>query len=134
MKTGRALRLSSLLWACLAQVAMAHPPPSVHVEVDSLLRAVEHSECEFGRNGTWHDSKAAGEHMRGKYDYLVARDQIRTSEDFIERVGTKSSLSGQPYQVRCKGAAPLASNQWLRSKLALLRAPAGGAAPGLQPR
>ena len=130
MKTDRALLLSLLLWAGSAQAAFAQPPSSVRAEVDGLLSAVEHSACEFARNGTWHDSTAAGAHMRAKYDYLVARDLIRTSEDFIDRVGTKSSLSGQVYQVRCTGAAPLASNQWLRSRLALLRAPAAAAAPG----
>ena len=66
--------------------------------------------------------------MRDKYDYLVARDLIANSEDFVNRVGTKSSVSGQAYQVRCTGAAPVASGQWLRTRLAELRANAGESA------
>ena len=69
--------------------------------------------------------------MRDKYDYLVARDLIAISEDFVDRVGTKSSMSGQFYQVRCVGGAQLASGQWLRSRLAQLRA---AAAAGNAPR
>ncbi|MEO8060534.1 MAG: DUF5329 domain-containing protein [Burkholderiales bacterium] len=134
MKARQTLLVSSLLWACSVQVAFAQPPAGVRTEVDGLLRAVEQSACEFGRNGTWHDSKAAEAHMRDKYDYLVARDLIRTSEDFIERVGTKSSLSGQAYQVRCKGVAPLASNHWLQGMLARLRSPATSAVPGTKTR
>ncbi len=127
MKAYRFTGLALLLLAVSASAAFAHPPAHVHLEVDGMLKAVERSGCEFGRNGTWHEAKAAGAHMRGKYDYLVARDLIATSEDFVNRVGTKSSVSGQPYQVRCTGVAPVASGQWLRIRLAELRATAGEA-------
>jgi len=126
MKPPRLLAVALLLWAIAVPAVLAEPPPSVRAEVNGLLQAVERSECEFARNGTWHDSKTAGAHMRDKYDYLVARDLIGSSEDFIERVGTKSSLSGLAYQVRCGGGAPLASNTWLRHTLGKLRAAAGG--------
>jgi hypothetical protein len=129
VKAHRIPVLASLVLSLAAVSTFAQPPAGVRTEVHGLLQAVEHSGCEFGRNGTWHDSKAAGKHMRGKYDYLVARDMIASSEDFVERVGTKSSMSGQPYQVRCTGAAPLASGQWLRSRLAQLRAAASKVQP-----
>lgn len=132
MKAHRIPGLASLLLAFSAAAALAQPPANVRTEVQGLLQAVEDSGCEFGRNGTWHDSKAAGKHMRGKYDYLVTQDLIATSEDFVERVGTKSSMSGQPYQVRCAGGTTLASGQWLRSRLAQLRGAAAKA--GKAPR
>lgn len=125
VKAHRITALASLLLALAAPAAFAQPPASVGAEVHGLLQAVERSGCEFGRNGTWHDAKSAGAHMRDKYHYLVARDLIATSEDFVDRVGTKSSMSGQPYQVRCTGGAQLASAPWLRSRLAQLRAAAG---------
>ena len=128
MKAHRVTGLAWLLQALLAPAAFGQPPANVHAEVDGMLKAVERSGCEFGRNGTWHESKAAGAHMRDKYDYLVARDLIANSEDFVNRVGTKSSVSGQAYQVRCAGAAPVASGQWLRTRLAELRANAGESA------
>src|SRR4249920_3113176 len=86
-------------------VAQAAPPPKVQAEVNALLAGIEASGCTFHRNGTWHDSKAAAAHLRDKYDYLAARDLIVTTEDFIERAATRSSLSGQAYEVKC-GDAP----------------------------
>jgi hypothetical protein len=108
-----------LLWATLAQAA---PPQSVQAEIDSLLASIEASGCTFYRNGAWHESKAAIAHLRDKYDYLTARDLIATTEDFIERAATRSSLSGQPYEVKCGGSAAVTSNRWLHDKLAHLRA------------
>jgi hypothetical protein len=100
----------------------AAPPRSVQAEVDTLLADIEASGCSFYRNGTWHDSKATAAHLRDKYDYLAARDLIVTTEDFIEGTATKSSLSGQPYEVKCGDSAAVASGRWLRERLAHLHA------------
>ena len=102
-------------------VARAEPPKNVQIEVNFLLGYVEGSGCGFYRNGTWNDSKAAQAHLRDKYKYLAARNLINTTEDFIERAATKSSFSGQPYQVSCNGGAAVTSNQWLRAELARFR-------------
>ena len=111
-----------MLGLALAQVARAEPSTKVQIEVNFLLGFVEGSGCDFYRNGTWHDSKAAQAHLRDKYRYLVANDMIHTTEEFIERAATESSFSGQPYEVRCHGGAMLTSNQWLRKELARVRA------------
>jgi Family of unknown function (DUF5329) len=101
--------------------ARAEPPTKVQIEVNFLLGFVERSGCDFYRNGTWHDSKAAQAHLRDKYKYLVARNLINTTEEFIERAATESSLSGQAYEIRCNGGATLTSSQWLRDELARVR-------------
>jgi hypothetical protein len=93
----------------------------VQIEVNFLLGYIEGSGCEFYRNGTWHDSKTAQAHLRDKYKYFVARNRINTTEDFIEMAATESSFSGQLYEVRCNGGAPVTSNQWLRNELARFR-------------
>lgn len=105
----------------LAPMTRAEPPTNVQVEVNCLLGYVEGSACEFYRNGVWRDAKAAQEHLRDKYMYLVARNRINTTEDFIEMVATKSSMSGQPYKVKCNGGAMVTSNQWLRDEVARFR-------------
>ena len=110
-----------MLGLMLAPVARAEPPTSVQIEVNFLLGYLEGSGCEFYRNGTWHDSKAAEAHLRDKYKYLVARNLINTTEEFIDRAATESSFSGQPYEVRCNGGATVTSNQWLRNELARVR-------------
>ena len=110
-----------MLGLLLVPVARAEPPTSVQIEVNFLLGYLEGSRCEFYRNGTWHDSKAAQAHLRDKYKYLVARNLVNTTEEFIERGATESSISGQPYQVRCNGGATVTSSQWLRDELARFR-------------
>jgi cobalamin biosynthesis protein CobD/CbiB len=110
-----------MLGLMLASVARAEPPTSVQIEVNFLLGYLEGSGCEFYRNGSWHDSKAAQAHLRDKYKYLVARNLVNTTEQFIDRAATESSLSGQPYEVRCNGGAAVASKQWLHDELARFR-------------
>jgi len=89
-----------------------------------LLGYIENSGCAFNRNGTWHDAKAALAHVRMKYEYLLAQDEINTAEDFIDKAATKSSvLFGQPYIVRCDGDPPVRSSQWLSDELARHRTP-----------
>lgn len=110
-----------MLGLLLAPIARAEPPASVQMEVNFLLGYIEGSGCEFYRNGTWHDSKTAQAHLRDKYKNLITRNLINTTEDFIELAGTESSISGQPYEVRCNGGATVTSNQWLRDELARFR-------------
>jgi hypothetical protein len=117
------LKLGSvmMLGLLLMPVADADVPAKAQREVDFLLGYVETAGCEFYRNGTWHDGKAAQEHLSDKYHYLAARNLINTAEDFIDMAATKSSFSGLPYQVKCNGGAPMASNPWLREALARFR-------------
>lgn len=115
----RTLLLASLCLA--APLALAAPPASVQAEVGFLLGYIEGSGCDFLRNGSWSGSRAAQAHLRDKYEYLSARDLIDTTEHFIERAATQSSLTGQAYMVRCQGGTPVASQQWLRAELAHLR-------------
>ena len=105
----------------LAPAARAEPPASVQMEVSFLLGFVEGSGCEFYRNGSWYDSKAAQMHLRDKYKYLVTSNLVNTTDQFIDRAASESSFSGLPYEVRCKGGAVITSKQWLRTELARLR-------------
>ena len=60
--------------------------------------------------------------MRGKYDFLVKLGRIDTTKDFIDKAATESSLSGQPYEIRCGGDLPMPSSLWLTNELARYRA------------
>ena len=115
------LRSALMLGFLLAPLAHADPSAGVEAEVNFLLADIARSGCEFYRNGSWHGPKIAIAHLRDKFDYLVARNRINTTEDFIDRAATQSSLSGQAYEVKCAGGLPVTSSQWLREKLALLR-------------
>lgn len=113
--------LGLVLGLALLPMARAAPSAIAQAEINYLLGFVEKSGCEFFRNGSWYDSKKAQAHLRDKYQMLAAGDLINTAEDFIEAAATKSSLSGQLYQVRCSGAGAVTSSRWLRAALARYR-------------
>ena len=87
-------------------------------EIDHLLRYIETSGCTFSRNGTNHDSRDAGTHIRKKYAY--ATRWIRSTEDFIRYAATKSSTSGRPYLVICDGVE-VPTAEWLADELTRFR-------------
>lgn len=115
-----AARLSLLLSLYFPLNAAAEPLLTTQLEIDHLLGYVESSRCEFQRNGSWYDSHSALAHLQSKYGFL--RNSVSTAEDFIEKAGSRSSMSGQPYQVRCGSGAPMPSAQWLRDELTRFRA------------
>ena len=109
--------LGFVLALLLIPSALAEPRIGVQIEISFLLGYVEGAPCSFYRNGSWHDSRAAQAHLREKYMYLVARNMINTTDDFIDLVATESSLTGQPYQVKCADGANVSSSRWLHNEL-----------------
>jgi hypothetical protein len=111
-----------LLWlAVVSNTFAGEPSPIVRDEVQHLLGYLGNSGCEFFRNGAWHRAEDASDHIARKYDYLLKKDLIKTSEDFIRGAATKSSVSGKAYQVRCKDNQPVSSAAWLSEELARYR-------------
>ncbi|WP_043006315.1 DUF5329 domain-containing protein [Comamonas testosteroni] len=106
-----------LLSAASALSLAASPAPAATQEIEHLIGHLKNSGCEFQRNGSWHDSNKAAEHLRGKYDYLLKKGWVETAEDFIARAGTESSMSHKPYQVRCSGKEAESSASWLQAEL-----------------
>lgn len=89
-------------------------------EIEHLLNYISSSGCEFYRNGTWHKVDVAREHLTKKYQYLLKNKLIKNAEDFIAGAATKSSMSGEPYQVRC-GNNIFPCADWLTAELARFR-------------
>jgi hypothetical protein len=105
-----------------SQLYAASLPPAARGEIEGLLSRLAASGCQFKRNGSWHTAEEAQAHLRRKLDYLVDRGAVASTEQFIERAATQSSISRKPYQVQCNNQAPVASSRWLRSELRVLRA------------
>jgi hypothetical protein len=97
----------------------ARPAPlaSAVGEINYLLDFVDRSGCKFYRNGSWYDSHRAQSHLRKKYNYLAARERIKSAEDFIDQAATRSSLSGEEYQIQCEAGPTVPANRWLRTAL-----------------
>jgi hypothetical protein len=90
-------------------------------EIAHLLDFVADSGCQFKRNGSWHDSRAARNHLQEKYDYLKHRNLVPDTKAFIERAATESSFSHKAYEVRCGNGPVITSAQWLNTELARYR-------------
>ena len=106
----------------LASAASAQAPSSATKnEVGQLFAALRQSNCEFSRNGSWYNAEKASDHLQRKYDYLLKKGLVTSTESFIELAATKSSMSGKPYQVRCGNASPVSSHSWFTNKLTALR-------------
>jgi len=89
-------------------------------EVNALLAFVGSSHCIMIRNGKLYSAAEARAHLQAKLNYLLARDRINSAEQFIQRAGSVSSLSGKPYLVNCDGNNRLAAD-WLTDELRHLR-------------
>ena len=116
------LPLLLLLALMMAVPAGAAPPPAAVREIEGLIAALGASGCDFQRNGSWYPAKKAEQHLRRKYDYLRERDKVATAEQFIALAGTRSSMSGRAYSVRCPGKPVVDSAAWLQGRLRALRA------------
>lgn len=111
------LMAAGAITALLAAHAAAQPTRAATEEIQALLAAMEQSGCEFYRNGSWHTAVEARAHLARKLADVERRDPPRSADEFIDVVATRSSISGEPYRVRCPGLAPIGSATWFRQAL-----------------
>ena len=83
-------------------------------EITHLLDFINHSECEFVRNGESHTGPKAREHIEKKYNYVKKR--VDSTENFIKYAASRSSLSRKPYTIQC-GEEIITSRVWLTEEL-----------------
>jgi hypothetical protein len=107
-----------LLVVFLSSVPADVPEEQV-AEVEHLLNYLADSDCRMIRNGKSYSSKDGAKHMRRKYNYF--RDEISSTEEFIEFAGTKSTKSGRLYEVLCIGQEREFSRDWLLVELKVYR-------------
>ncbi|MES3025433.1 MAG: DUF5329 family protein [Pseudomonadota bacterium] len=112
----RKIVLLFLLWPGMGFAAA--PAPEAKQEIAHLLNYLKDSGCEFNRNGAWHGSQDAMDHLKKKYEYLLKKGLVVSAEDFIQRAAAESSMSGKPYLVKCGANSPLQSGPWFRAELA----------------
>ena len=114
-----------LLLGCSTLLPAATPPAAVRAEIDALLQALAKSDCEFYRNGNWYAGPKAASHLQRKLDYFERKGLISDAASFIAAAATRSSMSGEAYQVRCPGQPAEPSAQWLSHELEQVRAGPG---------
>lgn len=108
------------LAAGLLLLMLALPAAAEDAEIEYLLTSVEQSHCTFVRNGDAHPSAEAADHLRMKYGRAGWR--VKGADQFIDRIASKSSLSGRPYTMQCGDAEAYPTRDWLSERLAEYRA------------
>jgi hypothetical protein len=111
----------SVLAAGATTAVRANPPPHEQGRIDRLIRYVEsQKDMKFIRNGSEYSCAEAARFLRGKLETLAA--DITTAREFIERVATKSSMSGQPYHVKFGDGRLMPAAQFLSDELKRIEA------------
>ncbi len=109
------------LLALIPSVSAAQLSPLAQREINALLHAVGTSGCQFIRGGLPYSAARAQEHLSSKYEAMAARGMLASTEDFIDKAATSSSITGQAYAIQCGAADPQKSGDWMRAKLAAMR-------------
>ncbi|MCU0595407.1 MAG: DUF5329 domain-containing protein [Desulfobacterota bacterium] len=85
-------------------------------KIEALLLGVEAlTDARFVRNGKDYPAAAAAEFLRRKWQSLEAK--VSSAEDFIDRVASVSSTTGQPYLIRFRDGREVPTAEFLRARL-----------------
>ena len=106
--------LTLLLVALVAPACLAAQQDS-QAEIDYLLNYIEHSKCRFIRSGTEYGPEEAATHLRMKLSKAGGR--VKTAEDFINGIASKSYLTGKPYQIKLPDGSLHSTGPWLKDAL-----------------
>lgn len=85
-------------------------------KIEQLLKAVESlSDAVFLRNDKEYSAKEAAKHLRQKW--AAASGEIKSATSFIDLVASKSSLTGESYQIRHADGRIILVRDFLREEL-----------------
>jgi len=99
-----------------AALKAADLPPAEQKRIEALIAAIERmADAAFIRNGRPYDAATAGEFLRRKWRHRAA--DVRSADDFIEKVASFSSTTGRPYRIRFSDGRETACAAFLRNEL-----------------
>ncbi len=117
------MRRRSLLAALMALMtgmagaSWAAPDDMEQARIERLLRYVEAlKRASFVRNGKTYSCREAALFLRAKYAKMG--EHVTTAAQFIEQIASRSSTTGEPYQVRFADGRSVAAAKALREELA----------------
>ena len=90
--------------------------PQTKAEIDELISFVRTSGVRFIRNGTEYSAAEGADHLRDKLG--KAGNRVKTTDDFITVVASKSYLSGKLYLVKFSDGRTQPAGEWLKAHLA----------------
>lgn len=84
-------------------------------KIERLYQEILNSNAIFIRNGVEYNASKAVTHLKLKKSNVG--DRIKTAEQFIDYLATKSSMTGIKYYVKLPGGNKIPSGQWLHARL-----------------
>jgi len=93
--------------------------PQTKAEIDELITFVRTSDVRFIRNGSEYSAAEGADHLRHKL--TKAGNRVKTTDDFITGIASKSYLSGKPYLVKFADGRTQPTGDWLSTHLAKAR-------------
>ena len=116
MMRRRVVAASLALLGMAALPVRAAPPAPEQSRIEKLIRYVESQKAtKFIRNGTEYTAEDAGKFLRGKLEAMGG--EVTTARQFIKRIASRSSMSGQPYHVRLADGQTLLAENFLEDEL-----------------
>ena len=83
-------------------------------KIEHLIKTVAASDVIFIRNGEEYGATEAAEHLYNKWQQ--AGDEIKTLDDFIEKIASRSSASGKSYQIKLKTGEIVPAKTWMKEQ------------------
>ena len=111
--------LGALLLSAASGAALAAPSAAEMARIERLLTMIaSRRDMRLVRNGTEHDTDTAVSFLRGKLKNYGS--DIKTAEEFIDRIASKSSTTGQLYWVKLPDGREIPAGDFLRIELVRL--------------
>ena len=110
----------AFIFICLLTAAIALALDSqTKAEIDELISYVQTSGVRFIRSGKEYSGTEGADHLRRKL--AAAGDRVKTTDDFINGIASKSYLNGKPYLVKFADGHTQPTGAWLKAHLAETR-------------
>ena len=105
------------LWIGLSQSILVSAQTNIEPKkIEFLLHEIEQLKgARFWRNGSSYSPKRAADHLRMKWE--KAGSAVKTAEDFIEKIASKSSMSGKAYMIEFDNGTKTETKVFLYKKL-----------------
>lgn len=79
-------------------VQRTNPEKAERAKIEYLIERIRRSHLSFIRNGEAYTGRVAAQLVGWKYNHR--REEIKSAEEFIQKLATRSSTSGKPYVIQ----------------------------------
>ena len=100
----------------LSFVRAQNLPNSEKQKIETLIKQVANlKDAKFVRNGSAYNADSAAVFLRRKWQ--ANESEVKTAQDFIDKVARFSGTSGKPYLIRFKDGSESQSRDFLLAQL-----------------